>query len=205
VQGCGGSSDSTSLASQSARGGPLSRVGALTASGSEGRVVSAAYRLGPLLYSKEGSPPQAVLKACGVDPSALANTVFSRGEITATFVEGPTIADFRFSPHESVDGQSYRGVTAFDVSGNWLCGGEFETILKRGAPKSFRFWIVSEVLSDAEPEVSKANLNTWHFVLIPVLAHPTFRATGAGAANCDYRGDDDMLMLYARPHCSASQ
>lgn len=125
--------------------------------------------------------------------------------MTTSFDEGPTIADFRFSPHESVDGQSYSGVTAYDVSGNWLCGRAFETILKRGAPKSFRFWIVSEVLSDAEPEVSKANLNTWHFVQLPVLSEPTFHATGPGAANCDHRGGGTMLMLYARPHCSASQ
>lgn len=201
IAGCGGSSDSASLSSHDEPGGLLKNVGTLKISGSDGRTIAVNFQLGPLLYSDEGTPPQAVLKACGASAAeALRKTVFSKGKMTVTFLKGPSITDYRLAPTEMVTGSGWNGVTAIQVGKNWLCQETNETLLKRKQPQTYRFWVLSQVLSNGEQQVPKPQLDSWHFGEFPVLPGSAFHATGPGASACPAEGHErEHVMLYAHP------
>jgi hypothetical protein len=201
IAGCGGSSDGTTSSSHGESGGPLKNVGTLKISGSDGRTIAVNFQLGPLLYSDEGTPPKAVLKACGASSAeALRRTVFSKGKMTVTFVKGPSITDYRLSPFEIVAGDGWKGVTAIQVGKSWLCQETNETLLKKQQPQISRFWVLSQVLGGGERQVPKSELDTWRFGEFPVLPNSVFHATGPGASVCSAEGQNkEHVMLYARP------
>lgn len=201
IAGCGGSSDSASLSSHGESGGPLANVGTLKISGSDGRTIAVNFQLGPLLYSDEGTPPQAVLKACGASSAeALRRTVYSKGKMTVTLVKGPSITDYPLSPPELVTGDAWNGETAIQAGKGWLCQETAETLLKKQQPQTYRFWVLSQVLSGGEQRVPKSELNTWRFGEFPVLPDSVFHVTGPGASVCAAEGNDrEHVMLYARP------
>lgn len=200
ISGCGGSADSVSLSSHDDLGGPLKNVGTLKISGSDGRTIAVRFQLGPLLYRDEGTPPQAVLKACGVSDGALRRTVFSKGRMTVTFLKGPSITDYRLSSSELVTGAGWEGETAIQIGKNWVCQETVETLLKRKQPQAYRFWTFSQVLSGNEQQVPKSVLATWHFGEFRVLPDSIFRASGPGASVCSGEGHtSEHLMLYAQP------
>lgn len=201
IAGCGSSSDSVSQSSQGESGGPLKNVGTLKISGSDGRTIAVNFQLGPLLYSDEGAPPVAVLKACGASSAeALRRTVFSKGKMTVTFVKGPSITDYRLSPSEIVTGDGWKGETAIQVGKSWFCQESNETLLKRKQPQTYQFWVLSQVLSGGERQVPKSELDTWHFGEFPVLPDSVFHATGPGASVCSAAGhSEEHVMLYAHP------
>jgi hypothetical protein len=201
IAGCGGSSDSVSQPSHDETGGPLKNVGTLKISGSDGRTIAVNFQLGPLLYSDEGRPPEAVLKACGASSAeALRKTVFSKGKVTVTFVKGPSITDYRLPPFEFVTGDGWNGETAIQVGKSWQCQETNETLLKRKQPQTYRFWVLSQVLSGGKRQVPKSELDTWRFGEFPVLPNSVFHATGPGASVCSAEGHDrEHVMLYARP------
>jgi hypothetical protein len=202
IAGCGSSSDSTSSSSRGESGGPLKNVGTLKISGSDGRTIAVNFQLGPLLYSDEGTPPEAALKACGASSAeALRKTVFSMGKMTVTLVKGPSITDYRLSPAEFVTGDGWNGATAIQVGKSWKCQETGETLLKkRHQPHTFRFWVLSRVLSGGERQVPKSELDTWRFGEFPVLPDSVFHATGPGASVCSTEGHaNEHVMLYARP------
>jgi hypothetical protein len=202
IAGCGSSSDSTSSSSHGESGGPLKNVGTLRISGSDGRTIAVNFQLGPLLYSDEGTPPKAVLKACGASSAAaVRKTVFSKGKMTVDLVKGPSITDYRLSPTEFVTGDGWNGETAIQVGTSWKCEETGEVLLKRKQqPQTFRFWVLSQVLSGGQRHVPKSELDTWRFGEFPVLPDSVFHATGPGASVCPAEGHDrEHVMLYGRP------
>lgn len=202
IAGCGSSSDSASPSSHDEPGGPLENVGTLKISGSDGRTIAVHFQLGPLLYSDEGTPPEAALKACGASSAeALRRTVFSKGKMAVALVKGPSITDYRLSPSELVTGEGWNGETAIQVGKSWKCQETGETLLKKKQqPQTFRFWVLSRVLSGGQRQVPKSELDTWRFGEFPVLPDSVFHATGPGASACSAEGRDrEHLMLYARP------
>lgn len=200
IAGCGSSTDSTSLASHEEPDGPLKNVGTLKISGSDGRTIAVNFHLGPLLYRNEGAPPQAVLKACGVDsPEALRGIVFSKGKMTVTMVKGRSITDYRLSPAGLVTGDTWHGMSAIYAGGTWRCDVGPETVLHRNKPQTFSFWILSQVLIEGERRVPKTTLSSWRFGQFPVLPDSAFRAVGPGATVCLVADHErEHLMLYGR-------
>lgn len=200
---------------ESETGGSLSNVGTLTESDGEGTTFSDRYRIGPLLYSNESTPPEEVLDACNLTDSAeIATSVFARGEVTITYQEGSL-------PTEVSLGEGYGGVqavdkgeeygegqldsaVAFHVGGEWWCadtGGAIE--FQEGESRTIPIWvIVSRVLSNAQPRLPKSVLNTWYFEEIgpPLGIEPRVITSGPGAATCKgaYGSDEQLLFLYNR-------
>lgn len=176
-------------------------MGTLKISGSDGRTIAVNFQLGPLLSSDEGTPPTAVLKACGASSAeALRRTVFSKGKETVTFIKGPSITDYRLSPPEFVTGDGWSGETAIQIGKGWQCQETGEILLKRKQPHTYRFWVLSQVLRDGEQQVPKSELDSWRFGEFPVLPDSVFHATGPGASVCSAEGHDrEHVMLYARP------
>lgn len=189
-------------AAEESVGLPLTDVGTLTASDEEGTTFTARYKLGPLLYSQEGTPSETVLDACGANyTTTIQETVFSRGEVTITYQEGSLATTLPLVPTETVSGEAYGGITAFQVDGQWQCGLEAIVLsFEPGETKRLPIWILSQVLNNAEPEVSEAALTTWRFTPPEFTTYPVVSASGPGAARCPSEtGEEDMLMLYARP------
>ncbi len=198
--GCGSSSRTAIASSSTQTGGPLRQAGALHISGSDGRTIVVGFRLGPLLYSDEGTPPKSALKACGAEsPEVLRQMVFSKGVMTATFTKGRSITDYRLAPLEFVSGNPWHGRTAIWGGGSWQCSESFETVLKRKQPQVFPFWVLSQGLGPGQSRMPRADLDTWRFTEFPVLPDSAFRATGPGAAACSVAGHSEQrLALYAR-------
>jgi hypothetical protein len=121
--------------------------------------------------------------------------------MTVTLVKGPSITDYRLSPAEFVTGDGWNGAAAIQVGKSWKCQETGETLLKKKhQPQTFRFWVLSQVLSGGERQVPKSELDTWHFGEFPVLPDSVFHATGPGASVCSAAGhNEEHVMLYARP------
>ena len=108
-------------AEEEAVGLPLANVGTLTASDGEGTSFAESFRLGPLLYSSEGTPPSVVLDACGANYSTtIDQAVYSRGEVAISYREGGLATTVPIVPNETVNGDGYLGVTAFQVDGDGM-------------------------------------------------------------------------------------
>ncbi|MBS1883589.1 MAG: hypothetical protein JSS97_11615 [Actinobacteria bacterium] len=189
-------------------GGPLRNVGTITAPVAAATTFSDHFLLGPLLYSDEGTPPEAVLNACRVNsPSIIARSVFARGQVTIRYAEGSLPSPLGINFMEVVRGVNSR--VALRVNGEWLCENvegfflEFEP----GEAKTFPLWVIAlTVLSNAEPRVSKEVLDTWHFDPIGVYdaEESASRVYGPGTGRCEneYENEWYMLLLYNRSgHC----
>jgi hypothetical protein len=190
-------------------GGPLKSVGTITASVAPATVFRDHFLLGPLLYSDKGTPPEAVLNACGInDPSLIARSVFARGQVTIKYEEGslPTPLGINFS--EVVRG-SINGRVALRIDGNWQCGNEPAVSLEfePGESKSFPLWVIAiEAVSNAQPRVPKEALDTWHFDPIGVYDAEDSESeiSGPGTGQCENEFEEEryMLLLYNRSgHC----
>jgi hypothetical protein len=182
-------------------GGPLKKVGTITASDGEGTTFRERFKLGPLLYRQEGTPPEAVLEACGANyASTIGQTVFSRGVVTISYSEGSLTELVPIVPNETVSGEGYLGITAYKVEGIWQCQDTFSLSFEPEESKTFPIWVLSQVLSNAEPEVSEAALNSWRFTPLESTPYPLVSTSGPGAARCPSdTGEEDTLRLYARP------
>src|SRR5260221_1251168 len=196
--------DATTEAPPEKIGGSLSYVGTITGSG-EGTAFSDNYRLGPLLYSKEGTPPEAVLNACNLNnPTLIARSVCARGQLTITYQEGslPTAIGIN-SWEEVVQGKLY-GVVAFRVNGEWQCRNEEGLTLEfqPGGSQTLPIWVIAvQVLSNAQPRVPASVLNTWYFNFVgqPLGNQGSLTIHGPGAGWCEEEfSEEERLLLYNR-------
>jgi hypothetical protein len=200
--------------SQSGPGGPLADVGTITESDGEGTTFSDRYRVGPLMYSEEVTPPEEVLEACNLNyPTELATSVFAHGEVTLTYQEGTLPTEVSLGSvtgpvvqevyNGEVESGNLNNLTAFRISGEWSCtstslGIEFQ----QGESQTLPFWvIVPRVLSNAQPRIPASVFNTWYFEAIgPYLGSRTVKTSGPGAALCEgaYGVEEHLLFLYNR-------
>lgn len=196
-------------------GGSLSNVGTLTESDGEGTTFSDAFRIGPLLYGNESTPPEEVLVACNLtDPTETATSVFARGRLTMTYQEGRLPIEVNLGGgyggiQEVNQGEEYGegqldSAVAFRVGGEWWCvngGGAIE--FQEGESQTLPVWvIVSRVLSNARPRLPKSVVDAWHFEAIgpPLGVGLSPIARGPGAATCQgaYGSEEHLLFLYNR-------
>lgn len=194
--------------SESEPGGPLANVGTITESDGEGTTFSDRYRVGPLTYSNESTPPEEVLEACNRNyPNELATSVFARGEVTLTYQEGtlPTEVNIGGEVQEVYNGAPESGqldnAVAVQVDGQWLCTTAIE--FQQGESQTLPIWvIVSRVLSNAQPRVPASVFNTWYFEFIgpPFPPDRSVKTSGPGAGLCKeaYGVEEHLLFLYNR-------
>lgn len=193
-------------------GGPLSSVGTMTGSDGHGTTFRDDYRLGPLLYSNEGTPPETVLNACRInDPTQIASSVFARGQVTTTYQEGSLpIAVGLVSWEELAQGLDAEGeqlflITAFRLDGEWRCNSETEfgaTIeFQPDESQTVPIWVIGpQVLTNAQPRVPASELNTWYFKFLgSQYGASSLTIHGPGAASCgEGLGEEERLLLYNR-------
>jgi hypothetical protein len=147
-----------------------------------------------------------VLDACNADYSTtIAQSVSARGEINLSYTEGSLPLTITFDPSAmaySINGDGLLGGMAFRVDGAWQCGtdsGAINAVLDQGENERLPFWFQASVLSNAEPRVSQAMLDSWAFGSGVFLSQGDqssweTHTSGPNAARC---GNDDVLMLYA--------
>lgn len=203
--------------SQAESGGPLTSVGTITGSPEKGTTFSDDYRVGPLLYSKEGSPPEEVLDACNVNNStAIASSVFARGQVTITYQEGTLPTEVGVGSLERVVQEVDRGeepgegqlpsLVAFHAGGEWWCSStSFVLHFQPRESQTFPIWVIAaQVLSNAQPRVPASRLNAWYFNPIgPPLEVDggSVITRGPGAGWCEEEtvgGKVERLFLYNR-------
>jgi hypothetical protein len=188
-------------------GGPLETAGTLVKSDGQGTTISQDFRIGPLLYGQDDQPPNEVLDACNANYSTtIAQSVFARGEIDLSYTEGSLPLTVTFDPSAmvySINGDGLLSAMAFQVDGAWQCGADSNSInlvLDQGETETLPFWFLASVLSNAEPRVSQATLDSWAFGSGVFLSQGNqssweTRTSGPNAARCS---NDDVLMLYAK-------
>ncbi|MHB8492796.1 MAG: hypothetical protein ACYDA6_11375, partial [Solirubrobacteraceae bacterium] len=141
--------------SRSELGGPLADVGTITGSPEKGTTFTDHYRVGPLLYSNEGSPPEEVLAACNITNSTvIASSVFARGQVTIAYQEGtlPTeVVVGSLASVQEVNNRDLGDVVAFSAGGKWSCNStSFVLHFQPGESQTFPIWIIAAgVLSNA--------------------------------------------------------
>jgi hypothetical protein len=191
--------------SQPEVGGPLSYVGTITGSG-EGTTFSDVYSLGPLLYSKEGTPPEAVLNACHFNNSTtIASSVFARGQLIIKYEEGSLPTEVGITSWENIVKGNLAAVVAFRADGEWQCRGieeEFFLEFQPGESQTLPIWLTGyERLSNAQPRVPASVLNTWYFNYIgqPLGNQGRLTIHGPGAGWCEEEfNEEERLLLYNR-------
>jgi hypothetical protein len=182
-------------------GGPLAYVGTMTESDGKGTTFRNEVSLGPLLYSEEGTPPEAVLDACNLNySSVIASSVYARGELTATYLEGRLPLTFPLSYYEYVAGEVLTR-PAIEVDGEWMCMDENEMYLEfqSGESQTHPFWLIMPVLTNAHPRLSESLLDTMyiHFLGPPLYGWETWQKfQGPGRAECSE--DEQRLYLFDR-------
>jgi len=209
--------------SEAEPGGPLTNVGTITESDGEGTTFSNHYRVGPLLYSNDGTPPEEVLEACNLinDPTELATSVFMRGQVAITYQEGTLPTEVSLGSvtgpvvQEVNNGEEGSGqlnsLTAFHAGGAWWCTSTSSSIeFQPGETQTLPIWtIVSRVLSNAQPRLPARTLNAWYFEVIgpPLVTGRTVTTHGPGAGLCkeEYSFKEKLLFLYNRSgSCAAT-
>lgn len=197
---------------ESEPGGPLADVGTITGSDGKGTTFSNRYRVGPLLYSSEATPPEEVLEACNLNyPTELATSVFVRGQLTMTYQEGSLPTEVGLGSAESIVGDEYgegalNSAVAFRTGGEWLCRTQLSFEFQPGESQTLPIWIiVPQVLSNAQPRLPASVYNKWYFSLVrPHFAtdpiEPKLTAHGPGAELCneEYGVKEELLFLYNR-------
>lgn len=188
--------------SQSEPGGPLADLGTITGSDGEGTTFRDDYSVGPLLYSKEGSPPEEVLAACSLtDSSVIARSVFARGQVTIAYQQGTLPTEVVLGSSTPVVGGLYTFV-AFHSAGKWWCTQSegFALHFQPRESQTFPIWIIApQALSNAQPRVPTSTLNTWYFNLIAPTTLRNVKVHGPGAGLCDEAsGNVERLLLYNR-------
>ncbi len=158
------------------------------------------WQVGPIQYSP---PPAAVLSACGAtDPVTVSAMAYSPGAVTIGYTQGSLVEQVLIQTTLLISGDNWQGVVAFDIGGSWTCQQDDDPIYLDVSPHSevtYPVWIMSQVLTNAQPRVSPAEADSWQVTddgigLVGDL-YPTVTASGPGAARC---AGTDLLMLYAR-------
>lgn len=188
----------------------LETVGTITGAG-EGTTVRNTFRLGPLLYPDEGTPPEAALSACLISGSAaISSSVFAEGELEIEYVEGTLPIPIYLSNELIQAGGLQATLAAQEIDGEWLCA--IEDVLgtyyevEPGETRTIPFWVVAPgVLSNAEPELSEETKNSWYFEFVgPVGNQTELTIQGPGAVFCEEEFDEEeRLMLYNRATSSS--
>jgi hypothetical protein len=190
-------------------GFPLEEVGTMTGQIAEATYFKERFKLGPLLYSDEGTPPQAALEACRyVDsPAVIAASVYARGTIDFTYTEGtlPAVLSFGFA-EQPVKGEHIEGggLLSYDVNGSWICNSETESAGLEFEPSQTQhvpFWFIGyDVLSNGQPKLSPSIYNTWYFEFIGQTygEDPQVRGPGAGRCYEELGGEVHSLFLFNR-------
>jgi hypothetical protein len=186
-------------------GGSLRYVGTISQSNSEGTGISSKYSLGHLVYVP---PPTPVLEACNAaSAETTAQTAYARGQVVVSYTHGSLAQDIELVPGEVVISTSkdapWQGTVAFDVAGQWRCDGTGEesginVSFQPGETKTFPFWVLAQVLSNASPHVNPAVAEAWKFNASGITigtSRPTVTTSGPHAGSCE---NEDVLMLYAR-------
>lgn len=202
---------------ESEPGGPLADVGTITGSDGKGTTFSNRYRVGPLLYSSEGTPPDEVLEACNLNyPTLVAGSVFARGQIIMTYQEGTLPTEAGLGSAETIVQEINRGeeygegelnsAVAFRAGNEWLCRTQLSFEFQPGESQTLPIWIiVPQVLSNAQPRLPASAYNKWYFSLLgPHFATgatgPKLTTHGPGATSCEsaYGTEEQLLFLYNR-------
>ena len=193
-------------------GGPLADVGTITRSDEEGTTFSDHYRVGPIIYSKEGTPPEEVLEACNVNyPTLTARSVFASGQVTITYQEGTlptevslgTVGEAVVQDVDNGEAESGGpvGPVAFRAGGEWLCQTSFSLEFQPGESQTLPFWIIARILSNSQPRVPASTLNAWYFNFIdPYYVNHSVIIHGPGTGWCTEGpwGKEQRLFLYNR-------
>jgi len=183
----------------------LTTVGTITGAG-EGTAVRNTYRLGPLLYPDEGTPPEAALSACLISGSAaISSSVFAEGELEIEYTEG-TLPIPIYLSNELIQTEGLQAtLAAQEIDGEWLCAIEdvlgVYLELEPGETHTISFWVVDPgVLSNAQPELPDEVKNSWYFDFVGPIGNQTeLTIQGPGAVFCEEEFDqEERLMLYNR-------
>ncbi len=196
---------SSTAAAPAEPGGPLSYVGTISQSNSEGTGVSSKYSLGHLIYVP---PPTPVLEACkAASAETTVQTAYARGQVVVSYTHGSLAQDMELVPGEVVATTSkdapWHGIVAFDDEGQWKCDStgeesDINVTFQPGETKTFPFWVLAQVLSNASPHVNPAVAEAWKFNASGITigtSRPTVTSSGPHAGSCE---NEDVLMLYAR-------
>lgn len=187
-------------------------VGTITGAG-EGTTVRNTYRLGPLLYPDEATPPEEAMSACLLGGSAaIASTVFAEGELEIEYVEG-TLPIPIYLSNELVQAEGLQAtLAAQEIDGEWMCAVEevLGTYLEMepGEVVTIPFWVVAPgVLSNANPTLSEEVLNTWYFDFVGPVGNTTeLTIEGQGAVHCEGEYEvEERLMLFNREGTSSCE
>jgi hypothetical protein len=190
----------------------LENVGTITGEG-EGTTVRNKFRLGPLLYSDEETPPEAALSSCLLSGSAaIASSVFAKGELQIEYLDG-TLPIQIYLSNELVQAEGLQGtLAAQEIDGEWLCAIEdvygvyYE--LEPGETQSIPFWVVAPgVLSNAQPKLPGSVEDAWYFDFVgPVGNQTELTFRGPGAVFCDEEfAEEWRLMLFNRAESSTCE
>jgi hypothetical protein len=190
-------------------GGPLRPVGTIGQSDGQGTAIRSSYELGSPFYSKTATPPSAVLEACGANyKTTIAQTAFTRGQVTVHYAHGSLAQNVEFVPGGSVVSTSrqapWQGTVAYELEGQWQCNSSGEeaganVTFQPGESKTVPFWMLAQVLRNASPRVTPEMMDAWKFAPSGISTGGRERlvvtTSGRGAGRC---GSEDVLMLYAK-------
>ena len=186
-------------------GGPLANVGTITVLPEQGEEFTNHYRLGPLLYASDGSPPEEALAAC--NPAAavpIDRSVFARGEVTVKYSQGTLPAEFdeNLGYDTVVTNGDGEGLLAIRVDGEWQCRTSFYLEFQPGESQTFPIWVIIQgVLTNSRPRVPASVFNTWYFGPVTpynVSLGLVIRGPGAGWCEEEWEGKVERLFLYNR-------
>lgn len=182
-------------------GGPLGDVGTI-ANHEKGMTFRDHFKIGPLLYPDEGTPPEEVLEACNLQyQGVIEKSVFARGEMSVSYAEGSFPEFLGIDAEGIVQGTDTAiDVVAYQMNGEWLCRQEelastrYE--IQPGETWNMPIWYIAEdILNNAQPRVPLEVLNGWHFQFVGPLMSGTRTYSGPGVGEC-YGYDE--LYLYNR-------
>jgi predicted small secreted protein len=191
-------------------GFPLEEVGTWTGQIAEATYFREHFKLGSLLYSQEGTPPQPVLDACPFldSPPIIAASVYARGSIDFTYTKGtlPAAINVGFA-EDPIEGDNYaNGFLAFDVDGSWVCNSEIGPLgieFQPGEKEHVPIWFIGyALLSNGQPEIPASVYNSWHFNFIGgyygnSAEEPAI--VGPGAGRC--RGVKELFLFNRQGEC----
>lgn len=179
-------------------------VGTISVSNGRGTGFVDHYKIGPLIYSQQETPPKEVLEACNLDyQSQIAKAVFARGQVSVDYSVGSLPEQISLAPAvmASEPSVSLQSVVAFRINGEWECRqeemGTYE--VQPHEVRTYPIWFIAEeVLTNEQPRISTETRNSWYFPFIgpPLLQEQgKTKMTGPGAGRCE---STERLYLYNR-------
>jgi len=199
-------SDSTpkptpATSSEEELGGPLTDVGTISVSNNS-TAFRDHFKIGPLVYPNEGTPPEEVLEACNLQyQGVVEKSAFARGEMSVSYAEGSFPEFFGIETEGIVQGTGAgANVVAYELNGEWLCRQEeLESTsyeIQHGETWNMPIWFIAEdILNNAQPRVLTEVKNDWHFKYVGPNMTGTWKYNGPGAGEC---AGYEELYLYNR-------